>query len=71
MEQVVILLDRKGASARNFLDMGRIKTDSPCCGYRLRTRRRNLKYKARLRVGKDMEEYKSTAQQRQKMHQQG
>ena len=37
----------------------------PCCGYRLRTRPRNLKYKARLRAGKDIEEYQLTLQQRQ------
>ena len=42
----------------------------PCCGYRLRTRPRNLKYKARLRAGKDIEEYQLTLQQRQKLHQQ-
>jgi hypothetical protein len=38
----------------------------PCCGYRLRTRPRNLKYKAKLRAGKDIEEYQLTLQQRQK-----
>jgi len=32
----------------------------PCCGYRLRTRPGNLKYKARLRAGKDIEEYQLT-----------
>jgi hypothetical protein len=37
----------------------------PCCGYKLRTRPRNLKYKARLRAGKDIEEYQLTLQQRQ------
>ena len=42
----------------------------PCCGYRLRTRPRNLKYKARLRAGKGIEEYKLTLQQREKLHQQ-
>jgi hypothetical protein len=38
----------------------------PCCGYRLRTRPRNLKYKARLRTGNDIEEYQLHTQQRQK-----
>jgi hypothetical protein len=42
----------------------------PCCGYKLRTRPRNLKYKAKLRAGKDIEEYRLTLQQRQKLHQQ-
>ena len=42
----------------------------PCCGYKLRTRPRNLKYKARLRAGKDIEEYQLALQQRQKLHQQ-
>ena len=37
----------------------------PCCGYKLRTRPRNLKYKARLRAEKDIEEYQLTLQQRQ------
>jgi hypothetical protein len=36
----------------------------PCCGYRLRTRPRNLKYKAKLRARKKIDEYRS-AQQRQ------
>ncbi len=31
---------------------------------------RNLKYKARLRAGKDIEEYQLTLQQRQKLLQQ-
>jgi len=30
----------------------------PCCGYRLRTRPRNLKYKAKLKARKDIEEAK-------------
>jgi hypothetical protein len=34
----------------------------PCCGYRLRTRPRNLKYKARLRAGKDIGEYQLALQ---------
>jgi hypothetical protein len=38
----------------------------PCCGCKLRTVPRNLKYKARLRTG----EYQLTLQQRQKLHQQ-
>ncbi|MGA9149074.1 MAG: hypothetical protein WBZ36_00745 [Candidatus Nitrosopolaris sp.] len=42
----------------------------PCCGYRLRTRPRNLKYKAKLMAGKDIEEYHLALQQRQKLHQQ-
>ena len=42
----------------------------PCCGYKLRTRPRNLKYKAKLRADKDIEEYQLTLQQRQKLHQQ-
>jgi hypothetical protein len=37
----------------------------PCCGYKLRTRPRNLKYKARLRAGKGIEEYQLTLQERQ------
>jgi hypothetical protein len=31
----------------------------PCCGYRLRTRPRNLKYKAKLRARKQIDEYRS------------
>src|SRR5215831_19062133 len=42
----------------------------PCCGYKLRTTPSNLKYKARLRAAEDIQEYKLTLQQRQKMHQQ-
>ena len=42
----------------------------PCCGYKLRTRPRNLKYKAKLRAEKDIEEYQLTLQHRQKLHQQ-
>jgi hypothetical protein len=38
----------------------------PCCGYRLRTRPRNLKYKAKLRAKKDIEEYQLLLQQGQK-----
>jgi hypothetical protein len=34
----------------------------PCCGYRLRTRPRNLKYKAKLRAGKDIGEYQLALQ---------
>ena len=30
----------------------------PCCGYRLRTRPRNLKYKAKLKARKQIEEAK-------------
>jgi len=30
----------------------------PCCGYRLRTKPRNLKYKAKLRARAQMEEMK-------------
>ena len=30
----------------------------PCCGYRLRTRPRNLKYKAKLKARKEIEEAK-------------
>jgi hypothetical protein len=36
----------------------------PCCGYKLRTTPRNLKYKAKLRATKDIEEYLLTLQQR-------
>lgn len=35
----------------------------PCCGYRLRTKPRNLKYKANLRAGKKIEEYRLSLQQ--------
>jgi hypothetical protein len=35
----------------------------PCCGYRLRTRPRNLKYKAKLRTRKKIDEYKLSLQQ--------
>ena len=35
----------------------------PCCGYRLRTKPRNLKYKAKLRARKRMEEYRVSLQQ--------
>jgi len=30
----------------------------PCCGYRLRTKPRNLKYKAKLKANKEMEQAK-------------
>ena len=30
----------------------------PCCGYRLRTKPRNLKYKAKLKARKEIEESK-------------
>ena len=35
----------------------------PCCGYRLRTKPRNLKYKAKLRARKKIEEYQLSLQQ--------
>jgi hypothetical protein len=38
----------------------------PCCGYRLRTRPRNLKFKAKLRARKKIQEYQLMIQQRQK-----
>jgi hypothetical protein len=34
----------------------------PCCGYRLRTRPRNLKYKDKLRAKKKIEEYQLSLQ---------
>jgi predicted amidophosphoribosyltransferase len=34
----------------------------PCCGYRLRTKPRNLKYKAKLRATKKLNEYMSRLQ---------
>jgi predicted amidophosphoribosyltransferase len=37
----------------------------PCCGYRLRTKPRNLKYKAKLRARKKIDEYRSSLQQQQ------
>jgi predicted amidophosphoribosyltransferase len=37
----------------------------PCCGYRLRTRPRNLKYKDKLRAWKKIEEYHLSLQQQQ------
>jgi hypothetical protein len=37
----------------------------PCCGYRLRTRPRNLKYKAKLRARKQIDEYRSIQQRQQ------
>jgi predicted amidophosphoribosyltransferase len=33
----------------------------PCCGYRLRTRPRNLKYKTKLQASKEIEKAKSLA----------
>ena len=42
----------------------------PCCGYRLRTRPRNLKFKAKLRARKNIEEYQLLLQQGQKQHRQ-
>ena len=43
----------------------------PCVyGYKLRTRPRNLKYKAKLRAEKNIEEYQLALQQQQKLHQQ-
>ena len=41
----------------------------PCCGYRLRTRPRNLKYKAKLRARKKIDEYRSALKERQKKEQ--
>ena len=37
----------------------------PCCGYRLRTKPRNLKYKAKLRARKKIDEYRSSLKQQQ------
>ena len=37
----------------------------PCCGYRLRTRPRNMKYKAKLRARKKIDEYRLSLQQQQ------
>jgi predicted amidophosphoribosyltransferase len=37
----------------------------PCCGYRLRTRPRNLKYKAKLRTRKKIDEYRISMQQQE------
>jgi hypothetical protein len=42
----------------------------PCCGYRLRTRPRNLKYKAKLRTRKKIDEYRISLQQQQREQQQ-
>ena len=42
----------------------------PCCGYRLRTRPRNSKFKAELRAKKNIEEYQLLLQQRQRQHRQ-
>jgi hypothetical protein len=41
----------------------------PCCGYRLRTRPRNLKFKAKLRATKQIDEYRSTLQEQQQQKQ--
>jgi len=41
----------------------------PCCGYRLRTRPRNLKYKAKLRARKKIDEYRSTLKEQQQKEQ--
>lgn len=41
----------------------------PCCGYRLRTRPRNLKFKAKLRATKQIDEYRSTLQEPQQQKQ--
>jgi predicted amidophosphoribosyltransferase len=42
----------------------------PCCGYRLRTRPRNLKYKAKLRTRKKIDEYRIALQQQEQPPQQ-
>jgi hypothetical protein len=42
----------------------------PCCGYRLRTRPRNLKYKAKLRTRKKIDEYRISLQQQEQPPQQ-
>jgi hypothetical protein len=42
----------------------------PCCGYRLRTKPRNLKYKAKLRARKKIDEYRSSLQHQQQRQQQ-
>lgn len=42
----------------------------PCCGYRLRTRPRNLKYKAKLRTRKKIDEYRISMQQQQEQQEQ-
>jgi len=38
----------------------------PCCGYRLRTRPRNMKFKAEMRARKNTEEYQLLLQQQQR-----
>jgi len=38
----------------------------PCCGYRLRTRPRNKKFKAGMRARKNIEEYQLVLQQQKK-----
>jgi len=38
----------------------------PCCGYRLRTRPRNMKFKAEMRARKNIEEYQLLLQQQQR-----
>ena len=37
----------------------------PCCGYRLRSKPRNLKYKAKLRARKKIDEYRSSLKEQQ------
>jgi hypothetical protein len=37
----------------------------PCCGYRLRTRPRNLKFKAKMNARKKIEEHQLLLQQQQ------
>jgi hypothetical protein len=41
----------------------------PCCGYRLRTRPRNMKFKAEMRARKNIEEYQLLLQQQQRKRQ--
>jgi hypothetical protein len=41
----------------------------PCCGYRLRTRPRNLKFKAKMKARKKIEEYQLLLQQQQQKRQ--
>jgi len=38
-----------------------LKWEDPCCGYRLRTRPRNLNYRTKLQARKKIEEAKSLA----------
>ena len=42
----------------------------PCCGYRLRTKPRNLKYKSKLRARKKIQEYQLLLRQRHRKLQQ-